>query len=167
MLNQTVIIEYIDADGKKFLRLVEALQLDSDRFEAWCHICKAPRTLRYERLSAVFDKDGNPLDRDAWVASAAGISVPFVPGAIRQRTGAGARLILRFSGFESAERLYLKAVAEQHDFRVIGDADIDADIDYLVAGPYVQLTEKEAAKNNAVSIISKDELFSFIETGVL
>ena len=59
-LKASLRLVYIDARGQKTERLVDPISVDDNQIEAWCHLRKAKRHFRYDRMLAVklVDKAG-------------------------------------------------------------------------------------------------------------
>ncbi|MFN3881480.1 MAG: BRCT domain-containing protein [Nitrincola lacisaponensis] len=165
MASQKVVsITYTDLGGNTTERSIEIRSADDERFSAICHVSHAPRTFRFDRVSAVKSDTGQPIDRDTWIKTVSGNDIPYREPTRKRPVETDGRVSVLFTGLGNALKPYAISLAEEHDLRVV-QKSVSARLGYLVTGPTAGPSKLSKARQLGVDVISYEEFLKLIETG--
>ncbi len=152
-------------DSRRYLKIN---QVEPDRLK-YCATPDGPRTFLFKRVLAVFDQDGNPLDRDQWIANVGGdacdidIDRPAKSGGHYQQLKDN--LVVLFTGFKAAEKAELAALAEEYGMIASKARNITKTLNFLVMGDNAGPSKIQKAKEQKVPMMNREQFAQLLETG--
>jgi NAD-dependent DNA ligase len=162
-----ITITYVDAEGVQSTRRVIFRRHDNERFDAFCLKRRALRTFRYDRLIAIVDASGKPINLQQWIAAKSSKrikqQIPTVP---KVRTAKrNDIMVVLFTGFAKADLLDLQALAKDNGLKVSAARKITKSTDYLVAGNRAGPKKLQDAAYMAIPVLTKEQFYTLLETG--
>lgn len=165
--NNEVTITYIDAEGDQSTRRVTFRRHDNDRFDAFCLKRRALRTFRYDRLIAIADAAGKPINLQQWITAKSSNRIKqHIPTTPKERTAKhNDAMVVLFTGFAKADLLELQALAKDNGLKVSAARKITKSTDYLVAGNRAGPKKLQDAADIAIPVLTKERFYTLLETG--